>query len=265
MLPATAFDRYYHAESPVHRLDPRVKVIVALAFILSNLALPDGAWAAFAASWLMMLLVSRLARISLRLLLGRALIALPFALAAITVLFNQPGQALWSATVLGRVVIISDAGVIRFGSIMLRSWLSVQAAVLLTAATPFPDLMHALRHLRVPAILVSIISFMYRYLHVLAAEAERMLRARSARSARSDRDRGGGSLLWRARVTGSMVGQLFLRSYERSERVYQAMLARGYRGQLLTMNPHLMRRSDWLAALLALLAIAALHAAIRLR
>jgi cobalt/nickel transport system permease protein len=134
---------------------------------------------------------------------------------------------------------------------VIRGWLSVQLAILLTATTRFPDLMHALRHLRVPPILVAIVSFMYRYLFVLSEEATRLLRARDARSARVPALRGGGSVVWRARVAGNMAGQLFLRSYERSDRIYSAMLSRGYAGQLLTLNPHRMRPRDWSAAALA--------------
>ncbi len=96
----------------------------------------------------------------------------------------------------------------------MRSWLSVQMAILLTATTAFPDLMHALRHLRVPRLLVAIVSLMYRYLFVLTDETARLLRAREARSARVAGRRGGGTLAWRARVAGNMAGQLFLRSYE---------------------------------------------------
>jgi cobalt/nickel transport system permease protein len=121
----------------------------------------------------------------------------------------------------------------------------VQGAIWLTATTQFPDLMHALRHLRAPRLLIAIISFMYRYLFVLADEATRLMRARESRSAAPVHGRGGGTLWWRAKVAGSMVGQLLVRSLERSERVYNAMLARGYRGQLLTMNPHEMTRRDW--------------------
>jgi cobalt/nickel transport system permease protein len=88
---------------------------------------------------------------------------------------------------------------------------------------------------------------MYRYLFVMADEAKRLLRAREARSARLPGAQGsGGSLWWRAKITGGLVGQLFLRSFERSDRVYNAMLARGYRGELLTMTPHQMTQRDWL-------------------
>ncbi len=106
---------------------------------------------------------------------------------------------------------------------------------------------------------------MLRYLDILADEALRLMRARDARSAGSggsliwrarvagDIDdalailRSSGSLIWRARVAGHMVGQLFLRSYERSERVHQAMLARGFDGRFLTVNPHQLHERDWWA------------------
>jgi cobalt/nickel transport system permease protein len=96
---------------------------------------------------------------------------------------------------------------------------------------------------------------MYRYLFVLIDEAARLLRAREARSARLAPGSGGGSLAWRARIAGHMAGQLFLRSYERSDRVYSAMLARGYAGQFLTLNPHVMRPRDWTALLLAVVTL----------
>ncbi|WP_345307133.1 energy-coupling factor transporter transmembrane component T [Candidatus Villigracilis saccharophilus] len=140
---------------------------------------------------------------------------------------------------------ITDAGLLRFVSIVIRSWLSVQAAILLVAVTRFPDLIHAFEHLRVPAILTTIIAFLYRYLFVLTDEVMRLLRARQSRSAARAGQRSGGGVLWRARVSGHMAGQLFLRSYERSDRIYNAMLARGYAGQLRTLNAHELHRRDW--------------------
>lgn len=240
------FDRYQEGSSLVHRLDPRVKVLVTILFILSNVMLPDGSWPAFATAWGVVFLAGSLAQLRPGYLLKRSFIALPFALAAVTVLFTIPGTAVAAFSLFSHTITISDVGLIRFTSIVIRSWLSVQGAIWLTATTPFPDLMHALRHLRVPHLLTSIISFMYRYLFVLADEATRLLRAREARSASLTGSKAGGSLTWRAKVVGGMAGQLLIRSFERSERVYNAMLARGYRGQLLTMNPHVMRPRDWL-------------------
>lgn len=240
------FDHYQHLNSPVHQLDPRVKLVVTLAFILSNALLPDGVWLAFFASWLLVVLATLIGGFTMRFVLTRALVALPFALAAITTMFTIPGDAVTTFRLGSTTIIITDAGLVRFFSIMLRSWVSVQMAIVMTASTPFPDLVHAMRHLRMPDVLVSIVSFMYRYLFVLADEVMRMLRAREARSAKVPGQKSGGALLWRARIAGSMVGQLLLRSLDRSERVYNAMVARGYKGVMMTINPHVMRPDDWI-------------------
>lgn len=239
------FDHYQNQATLAHRLDPRVKVVVVIAFILSNALLPDGSWLAYAILGLFVLVAARMAQIPFGFLFKRSLLVLPFLLAAVTIMFTLPGTAVFSFQLGPWTFSATDAGLVRFSSIVVRSWLSVLAAIWLTATTPFPDLMHALRHLHVPQILVAIISFMYRYLFVMADEARRLLRAREARSARLPGQNGGGSLWWRAKIAGNMVGQLFLRSFERSDRVYNAMLARGYRGQLLTMNPHHMTQRDW--------------------
>ncbi len=107
---------------------------------------------------------------------------------------------------------------------------------MLAPSTPFPDLLAAMRAIRVPRLLVAIFGLMWRYLFVLVDEALRLLRARASRSGRSDRPglKTGGSLAWRGRVAGGMAGNLFLRAYERSERIYMAMLARGYDGEIRT-------------------------------
>ncbi len=157
-----------------------------------------------------------------------ALVAVPFALAALPLIFTRPEDP-WGTVSLGPLVVtISGEGVRMFTTILLKSWLSVQVALLLAFTTPFHDLIDALRELRLPRLMVEIISFMYRYLGVLGDEATRMNRAKASRAAVGERGRPGGSLAWRAKVTGSMVGSLFVRSYERSERVYAAMQSRGF-------------------------------------
>lgn len=240
----STFDQYRHQDTLIHELDPRVKLLLTLFFILMLVLLPDGAWLAYGISYGLVLMTIVLAQISLSYVLKRTLIVLPFLLAAVTVLFTLPGDVL---VILPLGLTISDAGLVRFLSIVIRSLVAIQMAILLTATTPFPDILHGLRHLKVPAILVSIIAFMYRYLFVLADEAGRLLRGRAARSAAHPHmpGRAGGTLGWRAKVTGNMIGQLFLRSLDRSDRVYNAMLARGYQGELLTINPHRMHGRDW--------------------
>lgn len=257
-MKSISLNLYQAQKSSIHSLDPRAKIIITVLVILSNALLTDGDWLAFGITWGMLLGTTCLAAIPLKFLLSRSLIVLPFAFAAITTIFSTSGTPL--ATLIYPPVAITAPGLTRFGSIMLRSWLSVQAAILLSATTPFPDLIHALRHLKIPSILVSIISFMYRYLFVLAEEAKRLLRARSSRSAKLSHRKGGGSLAWNAKTSGSLVGQLFLRSLERSERIYQAMQSRGFRGNLLTLNPHLMGITDWLALVAALMVLSGIQA-----
>ena len=249
------FDRFHETNSFIHRLDPRVKVVATVAFILSNALLPDGAWMAFGAAWLFLLFANWFSKLGFSFTFKRSFVALPFALVAVTVLFSIPGDTLTSFHFLFWDLTITDAGLLRFESILVRSWLSVQMAILLVGTTRFPDIVHALEHLRVPSILTTIIAFLYRYLFVLVDEVLRLLRAREARSAAVAGVRSGGSVAWRARVAGNMAGQLFLRSYERSDRVYNAMLARGYTGHLNTINPHDMQRVDYVTTALVLILI----------
>jgi len=252
---ADAFDRYHFGDSVLHRLDARVKVILTVAFILSNVLLPDAAWLMFLISWLLILVANIMSKLGWAFTLKRSFVALPFALAALSVLFAMPGHAIGAIKIGMWTLTITDLGLVRYLSILIRSWLSVQIAILLVSVTEFPDIIHALVHLHLPAIFTTIVSFLYRYLFVLTDEVMRLLRARKARSASVTGARSGGSLAWRARTAGSMAGQLFLRSYERSDRVYNAMLARGYSGHLQTLKPHELRRMDYMTMALVLMVI----------
>jgi len=224
-------NRYLERTSPIHQADARLKFLLTIGFILSVSLLPIGAWAALVVAWLALVLVSWRARLGPFRAARGALFALPFMLAALPLVFTRGGDPLGTVVIGPIDLTISGEGLRMFATIAIKSWISVQAALILSFTTPFHDLVDALRELRLPRILVAIISFMYRYLDVLAGEAGRMNRARAARSA-APAGRGGGNLRWRAGVTGSMVGSLFLRSYERSERIYAAMQARGFDGEL---------------------------------
>ncbi len=241
-----AFDQYHFKQSQIHNLDPRVKVLFTVGFIISNAILPDGSWLAFALAWLVLLFINDQSGLGLGFTFKRSIVVLPFALVAVSAIFSPFGEPLaeWN---LGLITLIpTDLGLIRFISILVRSWLSVQMGILLVATTQFPDLIHAFEHLKVPRILTTVIAFLYRYLFILTDEGFRLMRARDARSAGLPRIKSGGSIQWRARTTGSMVGQLLLRSYERSDRIYQAMISRGFTGQIRTLNPHQMGQTDWI-------------------
>jgi cobalt/nickel transport system permease protein len=265
-------DPYQPRPSLIHRLDARVKLVLALAFILATALAPPGAWPIYVLLFALVFAVEILSELGVGHVLRRALIAVPFALAALPVLFTVPGPALLTLQIGPWNLTITGPGLERFISILLKSWISVQMAIVLAASTAFPDLLMAMRAIRVPRLLVAIFGLMWRYLFVLADEALRLLRARSARSGLSywpydsklatearrtrsllvnlrvlrasvvrsstvpDHDRGagkfGGTVAWRARVTGGMAGSLFLRSFERSDRIYAAMAARGYDGEV---------------------------------
>ena len=230
-MPGHFLDPYQPGDSLLHELDPRVKFVLTLAFILTTAALPNGAWPIFLLLLSLVLSAAVTSELGLSFVLRRSLVALPFVLAAVSILFTVPGPTLWHGTLGPWTLTISSTGIARFVTILLKSWLSVQAAILLAATTPFSDILQAMRTVRIPRILVAIFQLTWRYLFVLVNEAMQMMRAREARSA-DPHGRGGGTLAWRARVTGGMAGSLFLRSLGRGERVYAAMLARGYDGEV---------------------------------
>jgi cobalt/nickel transport system permease protein len=250
-------DRAVPTGSALHAADPRLKLVATLAGILAIGLLPVGAFLALAVVWVAIAGASILARLGpLRPSRG-AFIALPFLLAAVPIIFTGGGETI------GRVgpLDVSGPGLTLFATVALKSWLSVQVALLLAYTTPFHDLIDALRDLRLPDVLVAIVSFMYRYLAVLGDEARRMLRARASRQASApvgSRLRSGGSLGWRARVTGQMVGSLFLRSYERSERIYAAMQARGFEGTFLHLAGRPISAGAWAALALLIAGLAGL-------
>jgi cobalt/nickel transport system permease protein len=230
-------DPYRHRASPIHRLDPRVKFVLAVAFILTAALTPPGAWPVYFLLLALILSVEILSDLGVVYVLKRSALAIPFILAALPLIFTVKGPALASFQVGAWTVLLTQPGVERFAGTALKSWISVQAAIVLAASTPFPDLLTAMRAVGLPRLLVAIFGLMWRYLFVLADEALRLLRARAARSGRSDLPgaRPGGALAWRARVAGGMAGSLFLRAFERSDRIYMAMLARGYNGDVRAM------------------------------
>ncbi|MFN8373640.1 MAG: cobalt ECF transporter T component CbiQ [Anaerolineae bacterium] len=224
--------RYELGSSWLHHLDPRVKVVTTILLIVGVVVTPDYAWVTYPLLWTLVGSLAAMSRFSVWRLGRLAGLALPFTVAAATLLVTTPGHPVLRVASL----IVTDTGLARFLGIVLKSWLSMQIALWLTWTTPPAALLLGLRGLGVSETLVAIISLMQRYLLTLKDEAERLLRARAARSGVREGIKPGGSLFWRARVAGGMVGNLFLRSYERSERVYAAMLARGYNGHFHYQN-----------------------------
>lgn len=244
-------DPYRHSHSLVHQLDGRVKFVLAVAFILTCSLTPTSAWAVYILLFALILAIEILSTLGVGYVLKRANLALPFVLAALPVIFTTKGAELFSLPVGTWTLIASVEGLERFISIALKSWLSVQAAIVMAACTPFPELLQAMRAVGIPRLLVAMFGLTWRYIFVLVDEALRLMRARAARSGvnpdfsppestsgqreRSRRAHEGGGIVWRAQVTGGMAGSLFLRGFERSDRIYTAMLSRGYDGEVRLM------------------------------
>ena len=222
-------ERYEARDSAVHRADARLKLLATLACVFAVTLTREGDAIALALLAVPTGAIVVASRLPPALVLRRSLIAAPFLLVALPLLFTRPGETIATLPLLGWS--ISDEGAVAVLTILGKSWLSVVVAVVLTATTPQPQLLRALRALRVPKILVATVEFAYRYLFVVGDEASRMLQARASRSGALEGRRAGAGLRWRARVAGHLVGTLFVRSLERSERVHAAMRARGYDGE----------------------------------
>lgn len=195
---------YHHARSVVHALPAWLKCVGAAGVVLAVVAMPWDAWAAYGVTAAALLAVAALSRVPPGRLALRLLALEPFAAGIAVLSLFQPGG--------GRV----------FAAMLARSTLCLSAMVLLGATTRFSDVLGVLRGARVPALLVTTLALMHRYLFVLLEESGRMLRARRSRTFAPGR-----AAAWRASAT--VIAQLFVRSSERAERIYAAMCARGWK------------------------------------
>ncbi len=214
-------DRYSGLDSHVHRLDVRAKAVAALFFVLIVVTTPPQHLLAFVMYGGLLVWTAALARVPIAFIAVRAAMVLPFsALVALGLPFLGGGE---TAVVLG--VHLSIKGLWVLAGAAMKSTLGVAALVLLVSTTPFANLLAGLRSLGAPALLVDLLSLTYRYLFVLIGEAMRLRRAAAARGYRPQ-------WLPQAAIVGRLAGNLFVRSYERAERIYGAMRLRGYSGRV---------------------------------
>ncbi len=207
------------ADSPVHRLPAQTKVVAVLLVVLAVVLTPAGAWTVLGVQAALVALVASLARLPGGILLRRMSVELPFVVFALL----MPVVATGPTTQLGPIT-VSQAGLLGGATLLVKATVGLLAAVILAATTEARALLAGLERLRLPAVLVAILSFMLRYVVVIAEELHRTRLAREARGGGGARDR-------LAAVAGG-VGTRFVRTYERGERVQQAMLARGYTGRM---------------------------------
>ncbi|RBY82085.1 cobalt ECF transporter T component CbiQ [Geodermatophilus sp. TF02-6] len=231
---------YVAGSGPVHRLEPHVKLVAVLGFAVVVVATPvhaGWAWAAYAGYLALVLGAAAVAGVGPRRLVRGLAVEVPFVLFALLL----PVVARGPRVDVGGVS-LSVSGLTAAGGLLAKATLSVLAATVLAATTEPRALLRGLERLRLPALLVQILGFTIRYADVVAGELQRM---RVARESRGFRGRHLGAL----RVLGPAAGSLFIRSYERGERVHLAMLSRGYTGRVPAGPAADVPVGDWLAAL----------------
>jgi cobalt/nickel transport system permease protein len=237
--------------SPVHRLDPRAKIVGLVSVTVVAVTTPLEDWPVFAVCAAVLAAVALGARIRVGELWRRARFVLPLVLlaGAFLPLVRHGGEAY----ALGPLT-VHQQGLEVFAAVAIKATIGTVSAVLLGATTTFPSVLRGLEAMRVPRLLVLIASFMYRYLFVIVEETGRM---RSALAARAYRPR----TALHAAALGRMATAMFLRTYSRGERVYLAMLARGYDGRMPQLAPLVLRRTDTLFVLGVLAALLPLRLA----
>ncbi|MBW1604427.1 cobalt ECF transporter T component CbiQ [Streptomyces sp. JJ66] len=235
---------YRHGHSPVHRLPAHCKIVALLAFVLAVVSTPREAVWAFGGYALLLVAVAAFARVPAGFWLRRMLIEVPFVAFAVLLPFVAEGPRVqW----LGLTV--SEPGLWSAWNILAKGTLGVAASLLLAATTELRELLHGLQRLRLPPLLVQIASFMVRYLDVVTGELRRMRVAQASRGYQARGPRQWGTL-------AKTAGALFIRSYERGERVHLAMLSRGYTGTLPALDAGRAQPAQWATA--AALPLAAL-------
>jgi cobalt/nickel transport system permease protein len=211
---------HYHGHSVVHRLPAHLKILALVGYVLLVVATPRELVWPYAVHLAALAAAVRASGVPPAYLLRRLVVEVPFVVFAVALPFFATGPRV---DVLG--VSLSQPGLVGAWALLAKGTLGVLASLLLAATTEPRDLIVGLRRLRVPSQLVEIMGFMVRYLDVVASEMRRMRIARQSRGfdARSPRQ-------WP--VLGRSAGALFIRAYERGERVHLAMLSRGYAGSM---------------------------------
>ncbi len=197
-----------------------MKIVAVLAFIVVSVATPITRWQTFIAYFLAIFAASLVAKIPTLTLLTRALIEIPFIFFAILMPFFGTGERFEIGPLnLYRESLLAGA------AIVVKGTLGVLSAVVLSTSTTARELLRGLEKLHLPKLMVQIAAFMLRYVNVINDEMERMKVARESRGFIAT-----GMKDWKVLATAASA--LFIRSYERGERVHLAMLSRGYTGVL---------------------------------
>lgn len=228
---------YVHEHSPVHRLSPEVKLVVALVFVTSVALTPREAIWAFAVYSVLIGALARRASLRLRFVAARLVAVLPFIVFALFIPFVASGER---TQLVG--ISVSVEGLWAAWNVVAKASLGASVSIILAATTEVPELIRGMGVLRVPPVVTAIASFMVRYLELISSELARM---RTAMTARAYDPR----WLWQTKPIAASAGALFIRSYERGERVHAAMLSRGFTGEMPDLGHKKATRAEWRAGI----------------
>jgi cobalt/nickel transport system permease protein len=244
-------DHHSGIESPIHHLDARAKVIVFFTFILVGVSSPPSAFLLLGLLAVGLVSIALYARLPLCHLLKKVVIVLPFLFfVALSIPFMKKDGVGEGYRLGFGGLSVSQSGLWIFWNVLVKASLGIFSMILLYSTTSFPKLIRGMDKLYFPKVFTVLFSFMYRYSFILVDEIQRMKRARDSRCF-------GGQWLWQTKTVGHMIGTLFVRSFHRGERVYLAMLSRGYNGAMPdnASAPEKFGRGEILFASLVLLLI----------
>jgi cobalt/nickel transport system permease protein len=228
---------YVHGHTWLHRLAPQAKLAAQFLFVIAVVATPREAVWAFGVYALIVLGLAAAARLPAPFVAKRLLFEIPFIVFAVLLPFVGGGERV---DVLG--VSLSVEGLWGAWNVVAKATLGLAISIVVAATTTMPEFLHGFEHLHMPRAFTSTLSFMIRYTDVIADEMRRMKVARQSRGYDP-------RWLWQARAIGSAAGALFIRSYERGERVYLSMLSRGYAGSIPRVEAAPATPATWAVAL----------------
>ena len=244
---------HFHGHSLVHRLPSHVKLVTLLTYVVAVVLTPRTAYWAYGVHLLLVLVSQRASRVPFPYFAKRMLVETPFVVFALLVPFVATGPKVSVGP-----LELSEQGLVSGWALLAKGTLGVMASLVVATTTEPRHVVAGLEKLRLPNLLVQIMGFMVRYLEVVTAELARMRIARESRGFRARSFRA-----WPA--LASTAGALFIRSYERGERVHLAMLSRGYQGQLPVTHPLTATSAQWrVAGAIPALAVLTLAAAVAL-
>lgn len=215
-------DKYSDGDGPLHRIDARWKAAAVAVMLLGvNILRAPPCWIPATAGTLLLAALA-VARVPVFHILKRGAAALPFALILGAFLpFTVEGKTLLTIAAGPYYADVTGAGLRLYATLIVKAYLSLALVALLMAVTPFPKLLRALKWYRAPAFFLDLLAFTYRFIFILIEEAERLERGWACRYF-------GRRPVRQFLTLGPAIAALFIRSYERAERVWGAMLARGY-------------------------------------